>query len=103
MRRNEGKIRSTLRLVGQHVTRLKDQDPDEEQTSPTSIEGMEGSPLENTGPFPAELLKDPDSIQSVPWSIRRAEARRERLVWMTVLIVSWLVSAVALLRWMSIL
>jgi hypothetical protein len=65
--------------------------------------GPEGSPLENTGPIPAELLIDTDSIESVPWSIRKAEARRQRIVWMTVLIVSWVVSAVTLLRLMSIL
>jgi hypothetical protein len=102
MRRSEAKIRSTLRLVGQQVIRMKDHEPNEDQTSPVLTGEPEESPLENTGPIPAELLKDSDPYESVPWSIRRAETRRVRLVWMTVLIVSLLVSAVALLRLMLI-
>jgi hypothetical protein len=81
---------------------MKDQDLNQEETKTQWFGGGEGSPLSNTGPIPAELLNSFDYVDSVPWSIRRADKRRERLVWTTVLIVSWVVSAVTLLRLLGV-
>ena len=104
MRRSEERIRYALGLVGQRVTRLLDHESNAGWESPDSVGGPEGSPLENIGPIPAEMLKDPNAVESIPWSIRSAERslKRERLIWMSALIVSWLVSTVAVLRHLSL-
>jgi len=61
-----------------------------------------GSPLDNVGPVPDELRKDPFPGGSVPWSILEAEKERNRtrkiVLWTAVVAVSWAVTAIALLR-----
>ena len=68
---------------------------------------LPGSPLDNTGPVPVELLGDPIPMDPVPWSIREAEVERDRarqrLVWLAALVVSWTVTAMSTLRIMGIL
>jgi len=61
-----------------------------------------GSPLDNVGPVPEELLRDPFTGDSVPWSIQEAEKEegraRELMIWKVAIAVSWAVTAVALLK-----
>ena len=65
-----------------------------------------GSPLDNVGPVPEELRRDPFPGGSVPWSIVEAEKEqsrnRELMIWKAAIAVSWTVSAVAVIRslWM---
>ena len=73
--------------------------------SPTAI--PLGSPLDNVGPVPEELRRDPFPGGSVPWSIQEAEKEenqaRKILVWKVALAVSWVTTAVTLLQSLGIL
>jgi len=66
-----------------------------------------GSPLDNVGPIPEELRKDPFPGGSVPWSIQEAEKEenvaRKIMIWKVALAVSWVTTAVAVLRSFGIL
>jgi hypothetical protein len=61
-----------------------------------------GSPLDNVGLIPEELRRDPFPGGSVPWSIQEAEEvenrAREMMIWKVALLISWSITAVALLR-----
>lgn len=61
-----------------------------------------GSALDATGPVPAELLAAPAPEDSVPWSIRLAETERDWTrkinIWRVAAVVSWAVTAVAVLK-----
>jgi hypothetical protein len=115
--RGEERIRKTLAPVIQRLTRFQDHhlngqdsapEPEirEEEPLRQDLVKSEGSPLDNTGPIPAELLKDPSAVDVVPWGFRAAEIERnrtrERFVWMTALVVSWLVTAVTILRLLNV-
>ena len=73
------------------------------ETAPQSF-GLvpSGSPLDNVGPVPDELRRDPFPGGSIPWSIQEAEKEqgrlRELMIWKVAIAVSWLVTAVAVLR-----
>ena len=61
-----------------------------------------GSPLDNVGPIPDELRKDPFPGGSVPWSIQEAEKEEELarkiLTWKVAISVSWVTTVVVVLR-----
>jgi len=61
-----------------------------------------GSPLDNVGPVPDELRKDPFPGGSVPWSIQEAEREhnqaRKTMIWKIAAVVSWSVTLIAALR-----
>jgi len=61
-----------------------------------------GSPLDNAGPIPEELRRDPFPGGSIPWSIQEAEKEeslaRRILMWKIAISVSWVTTAFALLR-----
>jgi hypothetical protein len=63
---------------------------------------LTGSPLDNVGPIPEELRRDPFPGGSVPWSIQEAEKvenrAREMMIWKVAMLISWSITAVALLR-----
>ena len=65
------------------------------------------SPLDNVGPVPDELRKDPFPGGSVPWSIQEAEREqnqaRKTMMWKIVAAVSWSVTVFAALRALGIL
>jgi hypothetical protein len=64
--------------------------------------GTTGSPLDNIGPVPEELRRDPFPGGSVPWCIEEAEKEQDRarelMIWKVTIAVSWSVTAVALLK-----
>jgi len=66
-----------------------------------------GSPLDNVGPVPDELRRDPFPGGSVPWSIQEAEKEKDQarkiLIWKVALAVSWVTTAVTVLRSLGIL
>ena len=61
-----------------------------------------GSPLDNVGPVPEELRRDPFPGGSVPWSIQEAEKEknqaRKTMIWKIAVAVSWSVTVIAALR-----
>jgi len=61
-----------------------------------------GTPLDNVGPVPEELRRDPFPGGSVPWSILEAEKEqsrsRELMIWKAAIAVSWIVTVVAVIR-----
>jgi hypothetical protein len=61
-----------------------------------------GSPLDNVGPVPDELRKDPFPGGTVPWCIQEAEREKSRArkatIWKIAVAVSWSVTVVAALR-----
>lgn len=76
---------------------------DEVGSALPALVGVPGdSPLVHVGPVPDELRKDPFSGGSVPWCIQEAEKERsrnrEQMIWKVAIAVSWLVTAVAVLR-----
>jgi len=66
-----------------------------------------GSPLDNVGPVPDELRKDPFPGGTVPWCIQEAEREkslaRKSTIWKIAVAVSWSVTVVASLRALGIL
>jgi len=61
--------------------------------------------LDNAGPMPAELLRDPFAVEIVPLTQppplppeKKKLLTQERLLWITAVAVSWGVTAVAVLR-----
>jgi len=66
-----------------------------------------GSPLDNVGPVPDELRKDPFPGGTVPWCIQEAERERglarKSTIWKFAVAVSWSVTVVAALRALGIL
>jgi len=75
----------------------------EEPGQPQADARPQPSPLDNAGPMPAELLRDPFAVEVVP--ITRPSPppetksfTQERLVWITAVAVSWSVTVVAILR-----
>jgi hypothetical protein len=114
MKRSEGRVRGTLALAGRHLMEILDYP---NSPAPDYVTGEEeevfsampsaSSPLDNTGPFPAELLADSRAEAVVPWNIEVAEIKkdvaRQRLVWMAALAVSWSATFVAVLRVLGLL
>ena len=82
--------------VGQDVTGKSEGTPHAPEALPS------GSPLDNVGPIPEELRKDPFPGGSVPWSIQEAEKEeklaRKILIWKVAISVSWVTTVVAVLR-----
>jgi len=81
--------------VGKDVT--------ERSTGASEVEAIpSGSPLDNVGPIPDELRKDPFPGGSIPWSIQEAEKERSLsrkiLIWKVAVSVSWVITVVAVLR-----
>jgi hypothetical protein len=70
------------------------------------------SPLANAGPMPAELLKDPYSVELSPLTAAAVVAapvvtskkfmNQERMIWISAVLVSWMVTIVAVLRALKI-
>jgi len=87
--------------AGQDVTGKSEGTPQ----APVAIPS--GSPLDNVGPIPDELRKDPFPGGSVPWSIQEAEKEeklaRRILIWKVAISVSWVTTVVAVLRSVGIL
>jgi len=65
------------------------------------------SPLDNVGPVPEELRRDPFPGGSVPWSIQEAEKEhdqaRKTMIWKIAVVVSWSVTVIAALRTLGML
>ena len=112
MRRGEGRVRNTLQLLGFHVVRLEGYVPRRSYHSASGVVpqistgGLKGSPLDNAGPIPVELRGNPFPGESIPWGMQMAEIERdrtrERLVWVTAVLVSWLVAGAMILRALSV-
>ena len=117
MKKGESRFKGVLELMSVRAGRFFDHTQDRQDFGPVpetrgeeSLQlnvavQIEGSPLENTGPIPAELLKDPFPVVTVPWSMRKASEnkQRERLILASAIIVSWAVTAIALLRALNVL
>jgi hypothetical protein len=63
----------------------------------------EGSPLDKTGPIPAEFLRDPLLAEVPPLEVpslatTQQDQMREKMMWGVALLISWSVTAVAILR-----
>jgi hypothetical protein len=121
MTKDKGKKRKTLDQVGGPETQFLDYDLSQPDTVvPIEIKSEEtegvvatskpgSSPLDNTGPIPAELLNDPYAVEIVPLTtpttvipIEQAILTQERLIWISAIVVSWVVTAVAVLRAMKV-
>jgi len=117
LRRGEQRIRNTLVFATERLFRLLDFEPlrqdstngtenDREDPSGPAEGKSIGSPLDRTGPIPAELLKDPSTVDVLPWGFQeielRRDLRRERLIWTSALAVSWAVTVVTILRLMNV-
>ena len=105
---------STLQFVGDGAIRFLDivflRQPRAGQEESGGIERApfaprdysDSSPLDNVGPVPDELRKDPFPGGSVPWSIQEAERERDLVrkttIWKVAVAVSWLVTVTAALR-----
>jgi hypothetical protein len=77
----------------------------EETSEPNTTPKSGGSPLDNTGPIPAELLNDPYAVEIVPLTtpttiipVNSGLLTQERLIWISAVTVSWVVTVVAVLR-----
>ena len=113
MRRGEQRVRDTLQLLGFHPMPFENFLSRRLNRSATgafpqtSTEGQASSPLDNPGPIPAELRENPFPGESIPWGFQIAEIDRdrirERLVWASAVVVSWLVAGALILRIMNIL
>jgi hypothetical protein len=72
------------------------------QFSPAGRATRSFSPLDDIGPVPDELRKDPFPGGTVPWCIQEAEREQDRArkvtIWKIAVIVSWSVTLVAALR-----
>lgn len=73
--------------------------------APRTVSGA--SPLDNIGPVPEELRRDPFPGGSVPWCIQEAEKEHNRarkiLMWKIAVAISWSVTTIAVLRSIGIL
>jgi hypothetical protein len=98
MKRGEERIKATLGIAGGHLSRLADYGLHLLRRAKNSAD----SPLDKTGPMPAELLKDPFAVEAVPWGMQNPavsqDLTRQRIVWITALAVSWSVTAISFLR-----
>ena len=113
MRRGEERVRNTLQLLSFHLVHVEDYLPHRSNLSAggaitqTQTAGPTGSPLDNAGPIPVELQRNPFPGDSTPWGLQMAvidrDRTRERLVWASAALVSWLVTGVLLLRALNIL
>jgi len=113
MRRSEGRVRNTLQLLSFHLVHIEDYLPHRSNLSAggaitqTRTEGPTGSPLDNAGPIPVELQRNPFPGDSTPWGLQMAvidrDRTKERLVWASAVLVSWLVTGFILLRALNIL
>jgi len=112
MRRGEERARNTLQLLGLQPIHLEGHIPRSNQSvsvvvPQTPVAGPKSSPLDNAGPIPVELRVDPFPGESIPWGMQMAEIdrdrTRERLVWASAVLVSWLVTGVLILRALNIL
>jgi hypothetical protein len=122
MTKEESKKRKTLDQIVGPETQFLDYDQNlpeaampmevksEETVQPVDGPRKEPSPLDNTGPIPAEFLNDPYAVEIVPLTtpatVIQVEQRfltQERLIWISAIVVSWAVTAVAVLRALRIL
>ena len=114
MKRSGEKILGTLRLVGEGAIWALDmmflprtgagaEEAGEGVRSLPHFKAVLGdSPLDNVGPVPEELRRDPFPGGSVPWSIQEAEKEknqaRKTMIWEIAVVVSWSVTVIAALR-----
>ena len=116
MTKDESKKRKNLDQVPSPETQFLDFDQNQpEAVEPIRIQTEEtvepvvtkpgSSPLDNTGPIPAEFLNDPYPVEIVPLTtpttiipVEQGFLNQERLIWISAIAVSWVVTSVAVLR-----
>jgi len=114
VRKGGERMVSTLQFVGEAAIRFLDtvllrqsragqEESGGREWVPSAPDGFQGSsPLDNVGPVPDELRKDPFPGGSVPWSIQEAEKERDLVrkttIWKVAVAVSWSVTVIAALR-----
>ena len=116
MTKDESKKRKTLDQVPSPEAQFLDFDQNQpeaavpigiqtEETVEPVVTKSSSSPLDNTGPIPAELLNDPYAVEIVPLTtpttiipVEHGFLNQERLIWISAIAVSWVVTSVAVLR-----
>ena len=95
MRREEERIRNTLGFLGGQAVRVVGSVWQVLRRSE-----QKGSPLDNTGYMPAELLRDPfTGAATMELEVIEAQDKsRVSFVWVVVLVASWSITAVAVLK-----